>query len=244
MRKNGVILLGASVLLLLLGACSAGEVNPKEEMQVFINNMHSNSYDFKGKLHAQVGEDTLEELLVLDGSYVANEGYKLHADVNLPGFDTESDILNTDDKLYYKLPKASEWEPTTDQDLKMLGITYKDSPSDLFQGMKQMVLSVEPTDESNVFKVTLDRSQYEAKTDKEGVMRLPQVDIQSHDLQLELVKNPVVDVEVDLDQNVIRSLTLNYVVKTSLIGQPEQPMNVTYEMTMEHFNDDQTLPEL
>lgn len=244
MFKKAFFLFGACAFVLLLPACAPGTVNPEKNMQILIDNMHSNTYDFKGELHAQVDEDTLEEMLVLDGTYVPEKGYRLHADVNMPGFETESDILSLDDQLYYKLPKSNKWEATTDQDLRMLGIMYKDSPADLFRGMKEMVLSVEPTETDNVFQVTLDRTEYAEKTDQEGVMRLPQVDIQSHDLQLKLIENPVVDVEVDLERNLIRGLTLHYVVKTSLDGQSEQPMTVTYEMQMEHFNEDQTLPEI
>lgn len=235
---------GACALILILSACTPGNVNPEKNMQVLIDNMRSNAYDFKGELHAQVNENTLEEVLVLDGTYVPEKGYSLHANVSLPGFETESDILKVDDQLYYKLPKSNRWKATTDQDLRMLGIMYNDSPADLFRGMKEMVLSVEPTEANNVFEVTLDRSKYAEATDQEGIMRLPEVNIQSQDLQLQLMENPIMDVEVDLERNLIRGLTLNYVVKTSLDGQSEQPMTVTYEMRMKHFNEDQTLPEI
>lgn len=243
MRNNGTIICGMCGLMLLLGACANQQVNPKETMQVLIVNMHNNSYDFKGELHAQVGEETLEDLLVLDGFYVPNEGYRLHADVNLPGFETGSDVLSVDDNLYYKLPSSRQWKPATDQDLRMLGITYKDSPSEMFRGMKEAVLSVEQTGENNVFRVTLDRKKYENREGQER-LRLPRVDIENGHHQLELSENPVADVEVDLSNNVIRSFTLNYVLEPSLADTSEQSVNVTYEMHMEHFNENQLLPDL
>lgn len=244
MRKKGVLMFGACACILLLGACSAGQLKPEEHMQDLLDNMNSNSYDFKGELHAQVGEDTLEELLTLDGFYVANKGYRLHANVALPEFETSSDVLSADDQLYYKLPKSDKWKLTTDQDLRMLGITYKDSPSDMFQGMKEMVQSIEPTDKDNVFKITLDRDEYRKKAGDNTIMRLPQVDIQGRDFQLELLQNPVADVEVDFDHNVIRSVTLSYMVKSTLTGNKAQPMNVTYQMYMDQFNQDQKLPDV
>ena len=48
----------------------------------------------------------------------------------------------------------------------MLGILYKDSPADLFRTMKETVLSVEPTEDDNVFQVTLDRNKYMETTEE------------------------------------------------------------------------------
>lgn len=242
--KKGILIFGTYAFILFFTACSPNQGNLEKNLQLHIDNMRSQSYDFKGQLHMQVGEETMEELLVLDGSYVANEGYVLHADVNLPGFETESNILSTDGHLFYKLPQSSVWKPTTDQDLRMLGITYIDSPVDLFYGMKEIVLTVERTERNDMFQITLDRSEYEKMADRDGTVHLPQVDIQSDDLQLNLAQNPVVNVEVDLDRKLIRSLTLNYVVEPPLDGPFEQPLHVTYEMQMEQFNEEQTLPEL
>ncbi len=246
MRKNGLLFFGSCMIVSILAACSSGSVDPEERIELLIDNMYSQAYDFKGTLHAETAQDTLKDMLVLDGSFVPDKGYALHADVRLPGFKTESDILHLGDELFYKMPESDNWKPTTNQDLRMLGILYKDSPADLFRTMKETVLSVEPTEDDNVFQVTLDRNKYMETTEKaqEEVIRLPQVDIQSHDFPFELVENPVVDVEVDLDQNVIRSFTLHYAVRSSLNGSSEQPVQVTYEMEMSHFNEDQTLPEI
>lgn len=245
MYKNGAALSGVCALLLLLSACSLQQVNPEKNVQMLIDNMHSNSYDFKGELHLQVGEEMLEETLVLDGFYVADEGYRVHADVKLPGFVTDSDVLKKNDQLYYKLSDSKQWKQTTEQDLRMLGITYKDSPSDMFQGMKEVVLSIEPTEQDSVFRITLDRHQYEEHSEETKMMRLPEVvDVQRQGVQWELLQNPVVDVEIDPDQQVIRSIKLNYVMKSPLQDDPGQPVNVTYEMYMDHFNEGQTLPDL
>lgn len=221
-----------------------GRVNPEENMQVFIDNMRDRSYDFRGKLHAQMGNDQLEELLILDGVYVGREGYRMHADVHLPGFESEGSILRTDDQLYYKLSSEQKWKPTTEQDLRMLGITYKESPADLLESMKDMVIAVKPTNEPNVYRVVLDRDKYEQKAETEGVLRLPQVNIQAHDFHIHLLENPIVDVEVDLARHVIRSLTLSYELEAAVSDTETERMNVTYEMEIDNVDTGQTLPEL
>lgn len=244
MVKKGALVSGMYAFILFFTACSLNQGDLEKHLQLHIDNMRKNSYDFKGKLHVQVGDERMEELFVIDGSYVANEGYVLHADVNFPGFETESNVLSTDDRLFYRLPESGVWKPTTDQDLRMLGIAYKDSPADFFYGMKEMVLAVERTEQNNIFHVTLDRNEYEKLTDRDGIMQLPQVYIQNDDLPFQLLQNPEVDVEVDLERRLIRSLTVNYVLEPSLDGQYGQPLHVTYEMQMEQFNGEQTLPEV
>lgn len=214
-------------------------------MQTLIDNMHRQSYDFQSELKIKADGDALDRLLVMDGSYVPGEGYALHADVKLPGFETESDILSLNEQLYFKPPASDRWEATTEQDLRMLGIVYKDSPADLFQGMKETVLSVEPAGEQDLYHVILDRDAY-AKGVRDKDMFLPQVNMSEREAPVQLLQNPVVDVRVDWEEQVIRALSLHYVLGApgESDAEPQQAMDVTFEMTMNDFNGGQSLPAL
>ncbi|WP_054949669.1 hypothetical protein [Numidum massiliense] len=241
MGKVKGLWLAMSLALLFASACSNKAASSKEQVQTIIDNMVENSFDFTSALHAEADSKKMERLFALDGSYVAGRGYIAEAKVRLSGFKSESNILAADDQLYYKLANDRRWKPTTAQDLQMFGISYKESPATMLQEMKESVVNIEQKSK-NSFRITLDRNKY-AQQAGAKTLQLPQVD-NSNNVSIELLGNPSVDVEIDVQRQLVRTLTLHYKAKMTGVDGEDETVNMTYEVTMRNFNNGQTLPKL
>lgn len=237
--KRG-LLLGVVFVLFTLIACSHNEKDPKKYVRQIVKKMEKKSYDFDSKIQTQAAADAPAELLVLEGAYVADQGYSMQAVVQLPVFESTGNILAVNDQLFYKLTGDKRWKLTTAQDLRMLGITYKDSPTEMLLGMADSVLTINPKGDGQ-FQMTLDRKKYGLES-RAKVKQLPQVDMSGTTYKLR--DHPVVRVTVDMKQQVIRSLTLSYRLEAKEKGKKARTVKVTYEVNMRNFNKGQTLPSL
>ncbi|AQS55672.1 hypothetical protein [Novibacillus thermophilus] len=82
-----------------------------------------------------------------------DDGYRVAIDTQGMGFDSQADVKKEGDSLYVKLPNSANWQKTTSQDLKMLGLGFTYNPIEFVKFLQDFDVHISTTHAKNVYKI-------------------------------------------------------------------------------------------
>lgn len=135
-----------------------------------------------------------------DGEHNNDGEYILSIDTQGMAFSSRAKVKKEGGKLYVMLQNAKDWQETTPNDLKMLGLGFGNSPIEFAKSLQELDIVIQTTERKNVYKIIV--KDGDALPGTEKVSNVTGVD------ELIPVDTPEVYVEVNPEDETMRSLSM------------------------------------